>query len=106
MQSAEYMSRQLGIPLERVQRVVDGLDRLGIVWRVSASIGDEPTIIYGYGHSAALVCMLTLAKTLVAVREKPRSLHRHMEPGHIPHGGISGVRPRPDYILLGRTTCR
>lgn len=65
MQSAEYMSRQLGIPLERVQRVIDGLDRLGIVWRVSASIGDEPTIIYGYGHSAALVCMLTLAKTLV-----------------------------------------
>ena len=60
MQSAEYMSRQLGIPLERVQRVVDGLDRLG-----SASIGDEPTIIYGYGHSAALVCMLTLAKNLV-----------------------------------------
>lgn len=29
MQSAEYMSRQLGIPLERVQRVIDGLDRLG-----------------------------------------------------------------------------
>lgn len=65
MQSAEYMSRQLGIPLGRVQRVVDGFDRLGIVWRVSASIGDEPTIIYGYGHSAALVCMLTLAKALV-----------------------------------------
>ena len=58
MQSAEYMSRQLGIPLERVQRVVDGLDRLGIVWRVSASIGDEPS----YGHSAALVCMLTLVR--------------------------------------------
>lgn len=29
---------------------------------MSASIGDEPTIIYGYGHSAALVCMLTLVR--------------------------------------------
>ncbi len=65
MQSVSYMSRQLGIPVERVQKVVDGLDRLGIVWRVSASIGDEAAIIYGYAHSAALICMLSLAKTLV-----------------------------------------
>ena len=64
MQSAEYMAKQLSLPIEKVQKVMDGLDRLGFVWRVTADISDDPPIIYGYGNSTPLTCLLALAESL------------------------------------------
>ncbi len=64
MQSLEFISRQVNIPVNRVKKIMDNLDRLGIVWRVSADISDTPTIIYGYGHNTPLTCLLVIAKSI------------------------------------------
>lgn len=63
MQSLEYISKQVGLPLDRVRRVMDNLDRLGFVWRVSAEITDTPSIIYGYSYNTVLASILVLAKS-------------------------------------------
>jgi len=64
MQSLEFISKQVNIPVKRVKKIMDNLDRLGIVWRVSADISDTPTIIYGYGHNTPLTCLLVIAKSI------------------------------------------
>lgn len=64
MQSLEFISKQVNIPINRVEKIMDNLDRLGIVWRVSADIAETPTIIYGYCNSTPLTCILVLAKTI------------------------------------------
>lgn len=64
MQSLEFIAKQVNIPVNRVKKIMDNLDRLGIVWRVSADITDTPTIIYGYCHNTALTCLLVLAKSI------------------------------------------
>ncbi len=64
MQSLEFIAKQVDLPLARVRKVMDNLDRLGIVWRVSADISDTPSIIYGYGYNTALTCLLVLAKSI------------------------------------------
>ncbi len=71
MQSIAYISKQMSIPVPKVQEVMDGLDRLGLVWRVSAEISDEPAIIYGYSNNTALIALLILAKSI------SRYLQRH-----------------------------
>ena len=62
--SLEFISKQVNIPVKRVKKIMDNLDRLGIVWRVSADISDTPTIIYGYGHNTPLTCLLVIAKSI------------------------------------------
>ncbi len=64
MQSLEYISKQVKIPVNRVKKIMDNLDRLGIVWRVSADITDTPTIIYGYGYNTPLTVLLIIAKSI------------------------------------------
>ena len=64
MFSAETISEKLEIPLEKVQHVIDRLDRFGIVWRVSADISENPVILYGYTHEIPLTLILVLAKTI------------------------------------------
>lgn len=64
MQSLEMISSRVGIPLEKVKRIMDRLDRFGVVWRVSAEISDNPPIIYGYVNSMPLTFLLTMAKSL------------------------------------------
>ena len=64
MISAETLSEKLGTPVEKVQNIIDRLDRLGLVWRVSADIADKPVILYGYSHSVPLTLILVLAKTI------------------------------------------
>lgn len=64
MQSLEMISSRVGIPLNKVRRVMDRLDRFGVVWRVSAEISDDPPIIYGYVNSMPLTFILTMAKSL------------------------------------------
>ncbi len=64
MHSPAIIAARLDIPVERVQKVMDQLDRFGLVWRVSAELSDEPTILYGFTHSTALTMLLTLAQSL------------------------------------------
>lgn len=64
MQSLEFISKQVNIPVNKVKKIMDNLDRLGIVWRVSADISDTPTIIYGYGHNTPLTLLLVIAKSI------------------------------------------
>lgn len=64
MQSLGMIAKRLELPMEKVSRVMDRLDRLGLVWRVSAEITDEPSIIYGYVNSTPLTFILTLARSL------------------------------------------
>lgn len=64
MQSLEFIAKQVNIPVNRVKKIMDNLDRLGIVWRVSADITDNPTIIYGYGHNTPLTFLLIIAKSI------------------------------------------
>lgn len=64
MQSLEMISSRVGISFDKVKKVMDSLDRFGIVWRVSAEISDNPSIIYGYVNSTPLTFILTMAKSL------------------------------------------
>lgn len=64
MHSVRIISKRLEIPVEKVQQVIDRLDRFGLVWRMAADIGDEPEILYGYTHSQPLTMILTLAKSV------------------------------------------
>lgn len=64
MFSAEMISEKLEIPLEKVQHVIDRLDRFGLVWRMSADISGSPVILYGYTHQILLTLILVLAKSI------------------------------------------
>lgn len=64
MQSLEFISKQVKIPVNRVKKIMDNLDRLGIVWRVSADITDTPTVIYGYSYNTPLTVLLIIAKSI------------------------------------------
>ena len=60
----EKLSERLHIPPEKVQSVINRLDRFGFVWRMAADLGDEaPVIMYGYTHSPALAMILILAQS-------------------------------------------
>lgn len=64
MFSAETVSQKLEIPLEKVQYIIDRLDRFGLVWRTGAVLGDESVILYGYTHHQMITFMLVLAKAI------------------------------------------
>ncbi len=64
MQSLEFIAKQTNKPIQTVKKVMDGLDRLGLVWRVAAEISDEPSIIYGYTNNTALTGLLILARSI------------------------------------------
>ncbi len=64
MQSLDYISKQVNLPLKKVKKVVEGLDKLGLVWQVSAEITDEPSVVYGFVNNTALTGLLVLAKSL------------------------------------------
>lgn len=58
LHSVPVIARRLDIPAEKVQDVIDQLDRFGLVWRVSAEITDDPMILYGFTHSTPLTILL------------------------------------------------
>lgn len=64
MHSVRVMSERLSIPQDKLQRIVDRLDRLGLVWRISADIGDQPEILYGFSHSQPVTMILVLAQSV------------------------------------------
>ena len=51
MHSVKVVAIRLEIPEEKVQHIIDELNRFGLVWRVSAEITDEPMILYGFTHA-------------------------------------------------------
>lgn len=62
---SEKLAERLDIPLEKVQRIMDRLDRFGLVWRMSGDFGTEAdaAILYGYTHNPAVAMMLVLAQS-------------------------------------------
>ncbi len=64
MHSVAVVSQRLEMPPQKVQKIIDQLDRFGLVWRVSAELSDEPTILYGFTHNTPLTMILALAKSL------------------------------------------
>ncbi|MCM1315659.1 MAG: helix-turn-helix transcriptional regulator [Prevotella sp.] len=64
MQSIETISKRMGIPLKKVEYIIDRLDRFGIVWRVSVEVDDKQSIVYGYVNSMPVTLLLTVAKSL------------------------------------------
>lgn len=68
LQSLEFISRNTGIPLEKLNTIIKNLDRLGIVWRVAvddkSDNTDESSIVYGYVNSSPLTFIIMLAKSL------------------------------------------
>lgn len=63
MHSVSVISEKLSIPEEKVQNIIDRLDRFGLVWRMAADIGEQ-VILYGYTHSQPITMMLVLAQSL------------------------------------------
>ena len=60
----EKLAERLGIPAEKVQSVINRLDRFGFVWRMAADLGEEePVIMYGYTHNPTLAIILILAQS-------------------------------------------
>lgn len=64
MQSTEHISKQSGISVKKVSEVIKKLGELGIVWKISAEISDEPSDVYGFVNNPALVGLLVLAKSV------------------------------------------
>lgn len=58
MHSPDFIAKRLNIPVKKVQKIIDRLDRFGLVWRVSAEITDEPMILYGFTHSTPLTIVI------------------------------------------------
>ncbi len=64
MQSLSFIAKQVDMPLEKVETIMQKLDRLGLVWKVYAEIGEEPSTVYGFSNNTALTCLLIIAKSL------------------------------------------
>lgn len=64
MFTVSVIAQKQNIPEERVQWVIDRLDRLGLVWRVSADVGDGATVLYAYTHETPFTILLVLAKSI------------------------------------------
>lgn len=61
----EKLAERLGIAPQKVQQIINRLDRLGLVWRMAADLGDDkPVIMYGFTHNPALAGILVLAESI------------------------------------------
>lgn len=59
------LSEKLDIPHEKVQQIMNRLDRFGLVWRMAGDFNEEvPTILYGYTHNSAVTMLLVLAQSI------------------------------------------
>lgn len=64
MFSLEVISQRLELPMEKIKKVIDRLDRFGLVWRVSAELPDASPIVYGYTNNTLLIYMLIIAQAI------------------------------------------
>ncbi len=59
------LAEKLEIPLEKVQQIMNRLDRFGLVWRMAGDFNEEsPIILYGYTHNPAVAMLLVLAQSI------------------------------------------
>lgn len=64
MFSVEGIAKQLGIPPQEVQQILDRLERFGLIWRMKADFAEEQRTVYGNTHKIPLTMLLILAKTI------------------------------------------
>lgn len=59
------LAEKLNIPTEKVQQIMNRLDRFGLVWRMAGDFNEaSPTILYGYTHNPAVAMLLVLAQSI------------------------------------------
>lgn len=64
MHAASVIAKRLSIPVDKVQSIIDRLDRFGLVWRVCVDAEEGESIMYGYTHSQPVTFILALAQSL------------------------------------------
>lgn len=94
--SVAVISQKLGIVQEKVQYVIDRLDRLGIVWRIAADIDDEPVILYGYTHSQPVAMILVLAQSLCGYMEFWDTVQEDFSVGMFSDETVHNPEPIPE----------
>lgn len=62
--SVEGIAQKLQISEGDVKKVLDRLERFGLIWRMTADFADEQRIVYGNTHKIPLTMLLILAKTI------------------------------------------
>ena len=62
--SVKTISKRLGIDHDKVQSIIDRLDRFGLVWRMAADTDEGSEIVYGYTHSPPITMILILSQTI------------------------------------------
>lgn len=60
----DKLAAKLEIPAEKVQLVMNRLDRFGLVWRMAADSEGDPIIMYGYTNNPAVAGILVLAQSI------------------------------------------
>ena len=63
MYTADGIAKNLGIPAEDVRRILNRMERFGLVWRMKADIAADD-FLYGNTHKIPLTMLLILAKTI------------------------------------------
>ncbi len=64
MQSLEMIAKRLSMPLEKVENIMQTLDRLGLAWSISAEISENPPSVYGACGNSPLVFLVSLATAI------------------------------------------
>lgn len=64
MHSVSVIAKRLSIPADKVQFIIDRLDRFGLVWRVCVDAEEGESVMYGYTHSHPVTFILALAQSL------------------------------------------
>lgn len=97
MFTADGIALNLGIPEADVQRILNRLERFGLVWRMTADIAPENQFLYGNTHKIPLTMILILAKTIT-------NYIRNINPGvDLWHRGVfrdievTDIEPLPNW---------
>lgn len=64
MFTAGGIAKNLDLPVEDVRRILDRMERFGLVWRMTADVAPENDFLYGNTHKIPLTMLLILAKTI------------------------------------------
>ncbi|MBQ1518340.1 MAG: helix-turn-helix transcriptional regulator [Ruminococcus sp.] len=99
--SVKNISEKLGIPIDKVQYIIDRLDRFGLVWRVGAFLSEDSVILYGYSHHHMITFMLVLAKAITNYLKYIEPNTDTWQYGAFRYGDGSGDTTVPPVSLWG-----
>lgn len=99
MHAVSVISERLSLPEEKVQYIIDRLDRFGLVWRMSADLAQGETIMYGYAHNQAVTMILALTQSICNYLEFWDPLHDDFTEGSFrdPSGHTQNAIPQVSW---------